>query len=38
MHGLKNAGITLDRKVLSDMAINDPAAFAKLVELAKTAL
>src|SRR5512140_1130782 len=25
MHGMKNAGITLDRKVLSDMAINDPA-------------
>ena len=38
MHGLKNAGITLDRKVLSDMAITDPAAFAKLVELAKTAV
>ena len=27
---------TLDRKVLSDMAINDPAAFAKLAELAKS--
>jgi len=35
MNGLKKAGITLDRKVLSDLAINDPAAFAKLVELAK---
>jgi large subunit ribosomal protein L20 len=35
MNGLKKAGVTLDRKVLSDMAINDPAAFAKLVELAK---
>jgi large subunit ribosomal protein L20 len=35
MNGLKKAGITLDRKILSDMAINDPAAFAKLVEIAK---
>ena len=38
MNGLKKAGITLDRKVLSDMAINDPAAFAKLVEAAKAAV
>lgn len=37
MHGLKLAGITLDRKVLSDMAINDPASFAKVAELAKRA-
>ena len=35
MHGLKEADITLDRKVLSDMAINDPASFAQLVEIAK---
>jgi len=35
MNGLKQAGILLDRKVLSDMAITDPTAFAKLVELAK---
>jgi large subunit ribosomal protein L20 len=35
MNGLKKAGVTLDRKVLSDLAINDPAAFAKLVEVAK---
>jgi len=35
MNGLKQAGIGLDRKVLSDMAINDPAAFTKLVEMAK---
>ncbi|HSK48677.1 MAG TPA: 50S ribosomal protein L20 [Coriobacteriia bacterium] len=35
MNGLKKAGVTLDRKVLSDMAINDPAAFTKLAELAK---
>ena len=38
MNGLKKAGVELDRKVLSDMAINDPAAFASLVEVAKTAL
>ena len=38
MNGLKKAEITLDRKVLSDMAINDPAAFAKLVEVAKAAV
>ena len=35
--GLTKAGITLDRKILSDMAITDPAAFAKLAETAKTA-
>jgi large subunit ribosomal protein L20 len=35
MNGLKRAGIELDRKVLSDMAINDPASFAKLVEVSK---
>ena len=35
MNGLKLAGIGLDRKVLSDMAIHDPGAFSKLVELAK---
>ena len=38
MNGLKKAGVELDRKVLSDMAINDPEAFASLVEVAKTAL
>ena len=36
MSGLKRAGIDLNRKVLSDMAINDPAGFAKLVEMAKS--
>lgn len=35
MNGLKKAGVTLDRKILSDMAVNDPAAFAKLAEVAK---
>src|ERR1700722_10971593 len=32
MHGLKKAGIELDRKVLSDMAIRDAQAFASLVK------
>lgn len=35
--GLKKSGIELNRKVLSDMAINDAAAFAKLAEMAKAA-
>ncbi|EJZ84843.1 50S ribosomal protein L20 [Slackia piriformis] len=35
MNGLKKAGVELDRKVLSDMAISDPDAFAQLVEVAK---
>ena len=35
MNALKKANITLDRKVLSDMAIKDPAGFDKLAELAK---
>ena len=38
MNGLKKAGAELDRKVLSDMAINDPDAFAALAEVAKKAL
>jgi len=38
MFGLKKAGIVLDRKVLSDLAINDAAGFTKLVECAKQAL
>ena len=37
MNGLKKAGVELDRKVLSDMAISDPDAFAQLVEVAKAA-
>lgn len=36
--GLKKAGVTLDRKVLSELAISDPQAFTKIVELAKTKL
>ncbi len=38
MHGLKVAGIDLNRKMLSETAINDPAAFTALVEKAKAAL
>ena len=37
MNGLKKTGIDLNRKMLSEMAINDPASFAKLVETAKAA-
>ena len=37
MNGLKKAGIDMNRKVLSEIAIADPAAFAKLVEAAKAA-
>ncbi len=36
--GLKKAGITLDRKILSDLAIHDTAAFAQLAETAKKAI
>ena len=35
MHGLKLADIQIDRKMLSELAVNDKAAFAQLVELAK---
>ena len=38
MHGLKLAGINLNRKVLSDMAITDPAGFTALTETAKAQL
>jgi large subunit ribosomal protein L20 len=38
MHGLKLANIELDRKVLADMAMNNPAAFTKVAEAAKAAL
>ena len=37
MNGLKKQNITLNRKVLADLAVNDPAGFAKLVELVKNA-
>lgn len=38
MHGLKLAGIGVDRKVLSDIAVHDIAAFGKIAEAAKAAL
>lgn len=38
MHGLKVAGIELNRKVLSEIAISDPSAFTTLCEDAKKAL
>ena len=37
IYGLDKAGIEVDRKVLSDLAIHDPAGFAALVEKAKAA-
>ncbi|MCQ2560681.1 MAG: 50S ribosomal protein L20 [Clostridia bacterium] len=38
MDGLKKAGIEVNRKMLSEMAIHDQAGFAKMVEAAKNAL
>ncbi|MGA2593960.1 MAG: 50S ribosomal protein L20 [Bryobacteraceae bacterium] len=38
MHGLKAAGVTLDRKVLAEVAATDVAGFLSLVEKAKAAL
>ncbi len=38
MHGLKVAGINLNRKALADIAVNDAAAFAALAEKAKAAI
>ena len=38
MYGLKQAGIEMNRKMLSETAINDPAAFTALVEKAKAAI
>jgi large subunit ribosomal protein L20 len=37
IHGLKVAGVDLDRKVLADIALQDPAAFTQLAETAKRA-
>jgi large subunit ribosomal protein L20 len=33
MNGLKKAGITLDRKILAELAVSDPPAFAKLASV-----
>ncbi len=38
MYGLKQAGVEMNRKSLSELAINDSAAFAALVDVAKAAL
>ena len=38
MNGLKKAGIVINRKMLSELAVNDKAAFAQLTETAKKAL
>ena len=38
MHGLKAANVELDRKVLADLAVADPAKFGEIVEQAKSAL
>lgn len=38
MHGLKAAGVDINRKMLSEIAISDPEGFAKLVQTAKAAL
>jgi large subunit ribosomal protein L20 len=38
VHGLRDAGIDLDRKILADIAVHDPKAFASLVETAKAAI
>jgi large subunit ribosomal protein L20 len=35
MHGLKQANIEIDRKILADLAVHDPATFAQLVEAVK---
>ncbi len=35
IHGLKAAGVELDRKILADIAVNDAAGFTRLVEQAK---
>jgi len=38
VHGLKQAGVDLDRKILADLAVKDPGAFKSLAEQAKGAL
>ena len=38
IQGLRLAGVEVDRKILADMAVNDPTAFTALVETAKAAL
>jgi large subunit ribosomal protein L20 len=38
IHGLALAGVLLDRKIMADMAVNDPQAFTALAEQARSAL
>ena len=38
MHGLSQAGIELDRRVLADLALHEPETFTELVEKAKAAV
>ena len=38
MHGLKDAGVDMNRKMLAEMAVNDAAGFAAVAEVAKKAL
>ena len=38
MNGLKKSGVTLDRKVLADIAVKDPGAFTELAKTARTAM
>ena len=38
VHGLSKAGVELDRRVLAELAANEPAAFGKVVEVARAAL
>ncbi len=38
IHGLKRAGIELDRKILADLAVSDQPAFSQIAELAKSHL
>ena len=38
MHGLKSAGVTIDRKMLSELAVNNAAAFTQLVDMARKAV
>jgi len=36
IHGMKQANIQLDRKILADLAVNEPAAFAEVVKAAQS--
>ena len=38
MHGLRQAGVEIDRKMLADLAVRDSGSFARLVEVAKKSL